>query len=96
MASTGTAMPAPVFQGLDANGNPLNAGKLYAYVAGSTTPLDTYSDSAGTVPNTNPVVLDANGSATVRLGSGTYKFVLKDSTGTSTLWSEDQIGRAHV
>lgn len=48
-------------QFFDANGNPLALGNLYYYVAGTTTPQDTYSNSAGTIPNTNPVVLDGSG-----------------------------------
>jgi hypothetical protein len=64
-------------------------GLLYTYQAGSTTPKTTYSDAAGLVPNTNPVELDATGSATIRLGAGSYKFVLLDQTNTVTLWQQD-------
>lgn len=64
-------------------------GLLYTYSAGSTTPKTTYSDAAGLVPNINPVELDSTGSATVRLGSGSYKFVLLDATNTVTLWTQD-------
>jgi len=64
-------------------------GLLYTYAAGGTTPQTTYSDAAGAVPNANPVVLDANGSSTIRLGAGAYHFVLKDSTGATTLWDQD-------
>ncbi|MGP0039691.1 MAG: hypothetical protein ACLPJW_03145, partial [Rhodomicrobium sp.] len=49
------------YQFFDANGAPLALGNLYYYAAGTTTPLDTYSDSAGTVANTNPIVLDGSG-----------------------------------
>jgi hypothetical protein len=65
-------------------------GLLYTYVAGGTTPQQTFSDAAGTIPNSNPVVLDTTGSAIVR-GSGAYHLLLKDSTGTHTLWDEDQL-----
>jgi hypothetical protein len=71
-------------------------GLLYCYAAGSTTPKDTYSNTAGTTVNANPVVLDDTGSATVRLGAGTYKFVLKDSTGTTTLWSADEYASSYL
>ncbi len=47
------------------NGNPLAFGNLYYYVAGTNTPRDTFSDSAGTIPNTNPIVLDGSGSLEV-------------------------------
>lgn len=63
----------------DSNGDPLVGGKLYSYVAGTSTPAATYTDEAGATPNTNPVVLDANGEADVWLGAGSYKFILTDS-----------------
>jgi len=80
----------PIFRAFDTAGNPLAGGLLYTYQAGGVTPLATYSDAAGLVTNTNPVVLDTTGSATVRLklGVGAYKFVLTDSVGT-TQWTED-------
>ena len=62
----------------------LTGGKLYTYLAGTTTPTPTYTTSAGNVARTNPIVLDAAG----RVPSGgeiwitdgiTYKFVLTDS-----------------
>jgi hypothetical protein len=48
-------------QFFDNNGVPLNGGLLYAYQAGSSTPLATYTDINGTVANSNPIVLDASG-----------------------------------
>jgi hypothetical protein len=78
----------PIFRAFDSAGNPLGGGLLYTYAAGSTTPLATYSDDAGTVQNANPVVLDTSGTAVIRLGSAAYKFVLKDSGG-STQWTVD-------
>lgn len=71
-----TLMPSP-FQTLeDANGNPISAGRLFVYLAGTTTKTTTYSDAAATSPNTNPVVADSAGRIVVFLPSGiTYKFV---------------------
>lgn len=61
---------------------PLAGGKLYTYAAGTVTPLATYSDSAGTIPNTNPVILDANGEAAIYLMTGlSYKINLTDASG---------------
>jgi hypothetical protein len=62
----------------------LTGGKLYTYLAGTTTPVTTYTTSAGNVAWTNPIVLDAagrvSGSGEIWLTVGvTYKFVLKDS-----------------
>lgn len=67
----------------DNNGVPLAGGKLYTYVAGTTTPLTTYTSSTGNTPHTNPIVLDAAG----RVPGGEiwldytklYKFIVKTS-----------------
>lgn len=64
----------------DANGKPLSGGKLFTYAAGTTTPQATYTDQSGDTPNTNPVILDANGEVSYWLDpSLAYKFILKDS-----------------
>ena len=80
--------PSPFMQFMDANGEPLVAGKLYTYASGTTTPLATYTDATGTVSNTNPVILDTTGSAAVWLGTSLYTFVLKTSTDT-LVWTAD-------
>ena len=41
----------------DNDGVKLAGGKLFFYEAGTTTKLDTYSDSALTTVNTNPITL---------------------------------------
>lgn len=83
----------PVFRALDLNGQPLVGGQLFSYAAGTSTPLVTYTDSTGTQPNTNPVILDSTGSAKVFLGSAYYKFILKDQFGV-TQWTVDNISGA--
>ena len=65
----------------DSNGLPLAGGKLYSYAAGTSTPLATFVDSTEATPNTNPIILDATGSASVWINSLNYKFVLTDSLG---------------
>jgi hypothetical protein len=75
----------------DANGDPLAGGKLYSYAAGTSTPLATYTTRAGTIANTNPVILDANGEADVWSTPGVlYKFVLKNSA-DATQWTVDNV-----
>lgn len=86
---TTTVAPPPVFQWLTANG-PLVGGQLYSYAAGTSTPLATYADETGTAANPNPVILDANGSANVWLGSASYKLVLMDAL-NNVLWTVDNI-----
>lgn len=73
----------------DSAGLPLAGGKLYTYESGTTTPKATYSDAAGTVPNTNPVVLDARGEAVV-FWSGSYTVVLKTAADV-TVWTVDGV-----
>lgn len=63
----------------DANGLPLAGGQLFTYLAGTTTPLATYTDSTGVTPNANPVILDSSGYANIWMGPTSYKFVLEDS-----------------
>ena len=61
----------------DRNGVPLAAGQVYFYVPSTLTPKTTYSNETLTVPNTNPVVLDAAGRATI-WGLGTFRQIVKD------------------
>lgn len=78
---------SPVFgvagQLFDNNGNPLAGGKIYTYLAGTTTNVATYVSSAGNVAHTNPIILDGAGrvpSGEIWLTDGiTYKFVVEDS-----------------
>ena len=70
----------------DANGAPYAAGTVWFYVPGTTTPKATYQDVNGLVPNTNPVVLDAAGRARI-WGTGQYRQVLEDSSGT-LIWDQ--------
>jgi len=89
----GLFLPMVKARFFDANGAPLAGGLVYTYIAGTTTPLATYSDQEIT-PNTNPVVLDANGEADIILAAAsTYKIVLKDSAGV-TQWTVDNVSGA--
>lgn len=82
--------PPPKFQAWTIEGIPLSGGLLYTYEAGTSTPADTFSDDSGTA-NSNPVILDTAGRATVYLDtSATYKFVLQDSLG-AIQYSQDNI-----
>lgn len=71
------------FQFFTTTGIPLNGGYIYTYAAGTTTPTATYTSSAGTSSNTNPIQLGTDGRPPneIWLTSGTnYKFVLADSS----------------
>jgi hypothetical protein len=71
-------------QFFDDNGVPLAGGLIYTYSAGSTSPLTTYTSSSGTIPLTNPIVLNAAGrvpTGEIWLTAGVnYKFVVYTST----------------
>src|SRR3990167_1423545 len=71
---------------LDANGKPLTSGTVDFYIPSTTTRKATYQNAAGSVSNTNPVVLDAAGRALI-LGSGDYRQVVKDKNG-NIIWDQ--------
>lgn len=76
--------PAPKLQFFGTDGLPLVGGKLYTYAAGTTTPLATYTDNTQTNQNTNPVILDSAGQASVWLANTvTYKYTLTDADDVS-------------
>jgi microcystin-dependent protein len=69
-------------QFFDDSGTPLAGGLIYTYAAGGTTPLVTYTSSAGITSHPNPIVLDSAGRINeIWIPEGTsYKFILKSST----------------
>ena len=81
----------PKYQFSNSIGYPLVNGTLTVYLAGTVTPTNTWQDSALTILNTNPVVLDSRGECILWLDSNiNYKFVLKDSGGI-VQWTVDNI-----
>lgn len=73
-------------QFVDRNGRPLAGGRVYHYVVGTGTLKTTYQDISGTIPNSNPVQLDAYGQAII-FGSGNYRQLVLDSVGAQ-IWDE--------
>lgn len=78
----------------DANGDPLAGGLIYAYLAGSTTPVTVYKTSTGTA-HSQPIVLDSSGNYPTGTqlwldGGKTYKFVVQTSAAV-TLRTIDNI-----
>jgi hypothetical protein len=78
---------SPVLNGvsiLGATGLPLSGGLVYTYQAGSSAALATYTSSGGTIPNSNPIVLNSDGRAPseIWLEQGySYKFQIKTALG---------------
>lgn len=75
---------------VDASGEPCAGCTFSSFVAGTTTPLATYTDSSGVSVNTNPIILDAAGGANIWLSNSSYKLILKSALGT-TIWSVDNV-----
>lgn len=89
---------SPIWNGtqfLDNNGNLLSGGQIFQYAAGSSSTLQTtYSDSAGTIPNSNPIVLDSSGRIPVEIylvDGSAYHLVLTLSDGTTVLMNVDNV-----
>jgi hypothetical protein len=81
------------------SGIPMVGGKLFTYVAGSVnTKTTTYTDSTGTVANTNPLILNSLGQPATEIwipAGVAVKHVLAPSTDTdpptSPVWSVDNL-----
>jgi len=70
-------------QFFDNSGQVLTGGKLYTYLAGTTTPAVTYTNNLGLTAHSNPIILNAAGrvgdSGEIWLtNSISYKFILQD------------------
>lgn len=82
--NTNLSFPSAFYQQfIDKDGKPLACGKLYTYIAGSSTPVVTYKTISGGTEsanmNTNPIILDMSGKADLVISKDTaYKFVLFD------------------
>lgn len=85
-AQTASILPPAKTTFVDQNGKPLTSGTVDFYVPGTTTRKTTWQDSAETIPNTNPVVLDAAGRALI-LGDGSYRQIVKDRNG-NLIWDQ--------
>lgn len=57
--------PNARWQGRNQTGQPCVGGKLYTYVNETVVPKATYQNYQHTIPNTNPVILDAKGEANI-------------------------------
>ncbi|MGH9505225.1 MAG: hypothetical protein ACRD20_20420 [Terriglobales bacterium] len=67
----------PIFY--DSNGNALEGGFLYTFIAGTSSPQNTYADSTGNTANPNPIPLDASGAASNGGGMPTQIWLINGS-----------------
>lgn len=57
-------------------------GKLNVYLENTTTYADTFKDSAGTIPNSNPIILDGKGECSVFFNQDiTVDYIIEDAEG---------------
>ncbi len=101
-AQNAALMPVPMMQFADHNGAPLAGGMVYTCTAGTSCvpsrvgdpalhPLATYTDSTAGTANTNPVILDSAGRASIwMLPANSYKIVLLDASGVQQ-WTQDSV-----
>ncbi|KCZ47782.1 hypothetical protein [Hyphomonas sp. CY54-11-8] len=76
------------------NGSPLSGGKIYFYAPGTSTLRTPYSDTALSVPTTNPVLLNSAGwpATNVYLDSSqAYDYIIKSADDAETLWPRTTI-----
>lgn len=83
-----------IFSVIGVDSQILVGAKLYWYEAGTSTPVDTYSDPDLNIPNTNPVLADAGGRfPQIWLAPGDYKYILTaaDSTPADPIATVDDL-----
>jgi len=85
-----SVLSVPRFRAFDSTGAPLSSGKVFTYAAGTTSLLPSYTDSTAASKNPNPVILDANGEASLWLASVPYKVELQNSAGV-VQWTMDNV-----
>ncbi|CAB4142418.1 hypothetical protein UFOVP1414_59 [uncultured Caudovirales phage] len=74
-------------QFIDGNGKPYAGGRVSFYIPNTSTPVVTYQDPGLTQVNTNPIVLDAAGMATIHTSYDQLRQVLQDRFG-NTIWDK--------
>lgn len=95
MPNLAALSPSPKLQFFDSNGAPLAGGKLFTYLAGSSIQQATFTDSTEAASNTNPIILDSTGSASVWLGALFYRMVLQDANSVQ-IWDIDNISSSNL
>lgn len=96
--ATGSYSPYPAFTLFDNSGNIVSGGKIFTYLAGTSTKTPTYTNVSLSSSNTNPIVTDSAGRATIFLDPAlSYKFIAATSTaadppaGADIYWTRDNI-----
>lgn len=96
MTATGTYLPIPGEQYEDANGDPAVGYRIFTYLAGTSTKVNTFTDVALSIANANPLTLASDARPTLMGTPGvSYKIVFalpgSDDPPASTLWTRDNV-----
>lgn len=94
--TTTVLTPWPRAQFFDSNGRPAVGYQLFTYEAGTSNKLATYTDNTTNTPNTNPIVLDYRGEASIWIPPNVaYKLVFAKPDDTdppsNPIWSVDDL-----
>lgn len=86
-------LPVSLIQYFDNNGNPAAGALCHVYLVGTTTDKNTYTTSALSVANSNPLEADSSGRfGLAYIDDGeTYKLVITDATGGTTFYTADNL-----
>lgn len=79
-------LPYTVQRFFDSDGLPLAGGKIYSYAAGTSSALALYTNVGLTVPFSNPIILDSQGSVGAPMymkQTPAYKIDVKNAAGVS-------------
>lgn len=88
-------MPIPKPSFYAQNGLPLSGCKIFTYATGTSTPLGTFTDSTGTIPNPNPVTCDAGGFVNPGIWlivGDTYRILVQDQFGVQQYLVDGVVG----
>jgi hypothetical protein len=94
-------LPPSHQQFFTSSGQPNAGGCLFFYNSGTSTPAPTYTDVSGTILNTNPVILDSTGSATIYLANQSYTVTAWTQGGVNCasgteLWSQSGVNAYQI
>lgn len=93
--------PAAKQQFFDNNGRPLVAGKLFTYLAGTSTKTPSYTDAGGLTANSNPVILDYRGECNLWVPPNLrLKYVLSPASDsdppTNPIWTINNLAETEL
>lgn len=77
-------LPPPKFQVIGLDGSPVAGGTIQTLIVNTSVPKTTWQDAGQITANTNPVVLDSDGSCFL-FGVGDYRLIINDQNG-NLIW----------